>query len=748
MRTTAQLLLATAVTVVTVVCPVMSRAPALRDQVLLNGTWDNGRVVPEPSWERRWDVDNLTYSRSVTVPSEWSGKTLRLEFERVNLLADISVNGSVVARQEVPYAPLSFTLPATVTAGSTFTLRVATRNLGDSRLYDANGKPLWALSGWGEGGILGDVWLRAYGTVCVDDAYIVTSVRNHRITVEYTLVNNGTQARTVTVAGSIAAEQGGGTGPSLTSSAVSLAAGETKTVTASADWNTPMLWQPGSPHLYLLTSQVRENTTVLDRQTQRFGFREVWIAGNQYMLNGTRMNLRGNSTNWHWPMYYDNEDAYLEDKFPSFVQKNRDLNCNMIRFHTDPGLDYMLDHCDETGMLVMDQSALSSGKDIDPDNGILDNLNNRQVPPWIRSHRNRACLVVWCAENEGYLDGWGNFTPAQLRTIGTAIRQYDRTRPLVYDGDYTVADSTVTYHYIEGYANTVSGSIYSWANRVNASKPTGVGEFLTCYGSSISDVNVDNIWWQGTWSRGLRYVNFADIRPYTFEWTYGLVPTYGWGGSGPFPLSYPEAKQNLVKSYAPVALFDKAYDDRGIAPLKDRTYPSVSAGSTLNRTLVLYNDEFSDTVVTIEVLVVSGTTEYARGARIFDTPLGSHRDIPCSFVAPMVGGATFDLVLRTTKGGTQRFEERYRFAVTGSSSGNTSSAVTITGGRPVDQTGLRPSHGDARMRIGGQRSVDGYALDGQKVRSCGAGRSAAQVVVRCTRGVAMRTILSVEGASR
>ena len=101
---------------------------------------------------------------------------------------------------------------------------------------------------------------------------------------------------------------------------------------------------------------------------------------------------------------------------------------------------------------------------------------------WVRGSRNHAAIILWSAENEMGVGWLKYFNSAQLLSLGEAIRKEDTTRPVSYDGDRDVGDRVVNWHYPEGYENSPRGSIYGWADRVQADKPTGVGEFITSYG--------------------------------------------------------------------------------------------------------------------------------------------------------------------------------------------------------------------------------------------------------------------------
>ncbi len=62
------------------------------------------------------------------------------------------------------------------------------------------------------------------------------------------------------------------------------------------DWADARLWDLDQPNLYTLDLTVTDvdSGKVVDHLQQRFGFREFWIDGKHFMLNGSRFNLRPN----------------------------------------------------------------------------------------------------------------------------------------------------------------------------------------------------------------------------------------------------------------------------------------------------------------------------------------------------------------------------------------------------------------------------------------------------------------------
>ncbi len=626
-----------------------------------------------------------TYRRKVEVPAAWTGKQIHLEFRQVNFTADVSINGQHVLTHLGCFIPFSIDLTKLVQPGQTFSLEVVVKGSREPPYVDAEGGALWPASTYrldnSYSGIVDDVWLRAYGPVSIDDSFVQTSYRNQTLGVEYTVTNHDQKPRSVQIAGEVVEPADAKTAvKTLRTKEITLAPGETKAVSAEIVWDDPKLWMPDSPSLYHLISRVMEGDNVLDRETRRFGFREMWIKGNQFVFNGIRLNLWGDSI----PRVAHYTAGTSPAEWPKQVEMLMNtLHLRIIRWHMVPAQDYLLEVSDEKGLLIEAESSLYGRPIYTKDRAKLIENTKSWMRDWIRSNRNHPSIVIWSAENEcGWMHpgciGRPPITDEQLLDLGNTIRQNDPTRPVTYEGDGDVGDAVIDYHYPEGYealprakpgrAHTVwppVESLYQWSGLTPDATPQALkakgwregkayGPYLdpnkpTCMGEILflPRGTTEMCWWHGTWSRGLRYCNYTNIRPFMGRWA--------WNDS------QPEAKQNYINSFQPVALFDKAYDDLGVLPLMTHQWPEVIEGATLDRTLVLYNDDLSDTKVTFEVEIRAGSKTYASGKKTIDLPLGEHLDIPFSFQVPKVGGQEMQMVLSTYKG-VRRSSRKQRFS--------------------------------------------------------------------------------------
>jgi len=639
-------------------------------ELSLNGTWGfvpQGGALTTIAVPEFWDaapghsVSSASYRKTVNPSASWAGQRIKVEFESVHHYCDVYVNDTLVGSHTGAWTPFAIDITDQVTPGTAFTLRVEVKG-GDQAPIKDGGGVHWPIGDRGtvrQWGIGDDVWLRAYGVpVHITQTLIHTSVALDQITVEYTLKNTDAGTQVVDLVADVL-DSGGSVVKALnTESGVSLTAGEVKVVTVTTSWTNPTEWTPTTPTLYTLRNRVMQGVAIVDTRTQRFGFREFTVSGTQFYLNGVRTNLYGdgvlshaghfNSSSLGFGRYTVMTSATWPTQVDLFLSKN--VRC--VRFHSQPPPRFVLDTADEKGLLVLLEGALYPDSDSQYWPLASDYLTNAAT--WwgacVKRFHNHPSVIMWGAANEFGPPYYNVITGAQMKTLQDAIRAADiADRPVMSDGDQGVTDAAAeNYHYPEGYQNTPPGNTSNWATLLSGTKPTGVGEFLISGAGQAWWQGVWTYpWWHGTWCRRLRYLNFSDVRPFTLEWL--------WAG----PTTAPP-RDNLKNSFAPIALFDKAYYELGIGPPQG-SYPSVAASSTQNRTLVLYNDEWAGTSIVIQAKIVKSGVETDVYNDTITLALGAHVDVPYTFTAPTSG--PFDLVLTTTKSGVQRFTESLRFNV-------------------------------------------------------------------------------------
>jgi hypothetical protein len=103
--------------------------------------------------------------------------------------------------------------------------------------------------------------------------------------------------------------------------------------------------------------------------------------------------------------------------------------------------------------------------------------------------------------------------------------------------------------------------------------------------------------------------------------------------------------------------YDKDYDGLGLFPKP----PKLKVGAPVTRTLIVYNDAFSDEAVELHWQAVLGGKSIAGENRTLNIPLGEHATVEMTFTPPSAGELRLDLV--SVKHGTEQFLDSRPFIV-------------------------------------------------------------------------------------
>ncbi len=508
-------------------------------------------------------------------------------------------------------------------------------------------------------GLYQSVSLRAKPVVRIDDVRVQTSVRKRELAIVYTVHNTGKETVRTRIESSVRRVAGGDAVLSLPAAEVDVPGYVTASVTVRGASDGAELWQPDHPTLYDLRSLLMEGEKRLERVDTRFGFREVWFEASNFYLNGIRCNLRGES-----PAYSEKADLMKSrEAAEEMIRRYQTVNFNVLRFHSMPAPTYVLDACDEMGMLVIDESAIyASWGMLMPEHPQWMENCREHLTKWVRRDRNHPAVVLWSAENEGL--NVNGLTPGQLAEFRKMIDAEDGTRPVIFDGDGKAmgASPASVKHYVStvadlknpggassGYARDLRKDIY-WATAFAQDFPLGCGEFLFPYEPGQRDKEKECCYMMGLQTRGYRLANWFDIRPYNPSYCGFLKP------EGVRP-GYEAVYDVVAKSFAPVPVLDKAYDELGPFPA-----PTVlAAKQTVTRELIVYNDTFAGEMVEVEWVARQGGARVAGEKLSRKIPLGDHVVIPISFTPDAAGKLELDLITR--KGGKEMFRDTRVFEV-------------------------------------------------------------------------------------
>ncbi len=256
---------------------------------------DYQTLYPDPSWKNinLSEVQSAWYERTITIPQDWAGRRIVLEVEYLNSYAAIYVDGRKVGEIRFPGGQVD--LSAAVRPGATHVLSLRVVAMPLQAVMESYSDTNTGKKKKGRverRGLCGDLWLMGEPAGArLSDVRIDTSFRQSQITFEAGL--QGLEAGGRYKLKARISEQGR---PVAEFTGPAFAAGDLKEGRAAftESWKAPKLWDINTPG-----NQYEAEVSLLDAGGQvadtatpvRFGFREFWIQGRDFYLNGTRLYL-------------------------------------------------------------------------------------------------------------------------------------------------------------------------------------------------------------------------------------------------------------------------------------------------------------------------------------------------------------------------------------------------------------------------------------------------------------------------
>ncbi|MFH1718826.1 MAG: glycoside hydrolase family 2 TIM barrel-domain containing protein [Planctomycetota bacterium] len=261
---------------------------------------DSQTVHVHRSWKdtRLRDITAAWYEREITIPADWSGRRIAIRIEYLNSYAVVFLDGSRAGECRFPGGEVDITTMCRPGASHRLSLFVAAMPLKGVMLsYTDSASAREVKGSVARRGLCGDVYLAstpAGPRIC--DVRVDTSVRRRELTVDAAFEGLSANAR-YAVRTRVLKE--GRSIKELTSREFQDSDLKEGRIVFAEGWMPDKLWDIHTPEnkydleVSLLDSgSLGDRGAVLDASwTVRFGFREFWIEGRDFFLNGSRIFL-------------------------------------------------------------------------------------------------------------------------------------------------------------------------------------------------------------------------------------------------------------------------------------------------------------------------------------------------------------------------------------------------------------------------------------------------------------------------
>ena len=396
----------------------------------LNGEWelDGSKIeipfAPQSRLSNYKGVvgDKLVYTKTFTLPEDFTKPRVILHFGAVDQIAEVYLNDVIIGKHEGGYLHFSFDITSEVKKNGINTLRVEVEDtLSQKYPYGKQCKKRGGMWYTPISGIWQTVWLENVADTYIEEIKITPSMKDVKIEVA-----GGTKGFKAIVTD-----------------------GKKKVAEETFDKNTgvitipkPILWDPENPHLYDLKIIAGE-----DEVDSYFALRTVEIKRvdgvNRVCLNDKPIFMHG-----LLDQGYFEDGIYLpeyEKEYENDILRMKELGFNMLRKHIKVEPEQFYYDCDRLGMLVMQDMVNNSGY-----NYILDTVlptfgfkkrndckgryQNPEYKKVFEQHMkdtlhdlyNHPCIIGYTIFNEG----WGQFESDRMYDIAKSVdntRFYDAT---------------------------------------------------------------------------------------------------------------------------------------------------------------------------------------------------------------------------------------------------------------------------------------------------------------------------------
>ena len=475
--------------------PIYVNQPVIFYHEVRKDDWREG-VMREPK-DQRWTTFKYrnevgSYRRSFTVPADWKGRQVILNFDGVDSFFYLWINGRYVGFSKNSRNTARFDITDYLQDGENSVAVEVYRN-SDGSFLEA--QDMFRLPG-----IFRSTYITAMPKVQIGDLVVRTmELDSNRafIRIDRKLnnltekVQKGLKMTYTVFPVELYSDETADSVRRISVNVVPIGKGENALAQTTTDIANPLLWSAEAPYRYVLVAELKDKKgNILDCTSAYFGIRTVEIrdtkaeddefglAGRYFYVNGQPVKLKGVNRHETNP---STGHAITREQMTEEVMLMKRSNINHVRlshYSNDPYFYYL---ADKYGLYLEDEANIESHEYYygeaslsHPDEWRAAHV--ARVMEAVHAHMNHPSIVIWSLGNEA---GPGkNFVAAY-----NAIKAFDTSRPVQYERNNNIVDmGSNQYPSVDWVRYAVKG------NGQGIKYPYHISEYAHSMGNSLGNL--------------------------------------------------------------------------------------------------------------------------------------------------------------------------------------------------------------------------------------------------------------------